>query len=64
MGAAAVALNVCAGWIAQAGVSVYIVYAIQGLEILLFSADFLCIVAFVIKETLTFLRDIIAPEPR
>jgi hypothetical protein len=62
VGAAAVALNYCAGWIAQADVSKYIVYAIQGLEIFLFSADFLCIIAFVIKETLIFLRDIIVPR--
>jgi hypothetical protein len=60
VGAAAIVLNYCAGWIAQAGVSTYVGAAIQVLEIFLFAADFLCIIVFVTKETFGFLHAIIA----
>jgi hypothetical protein len=47
-----------------AHISPYILYGVQGMEFFLFAADFVCLVAFVVKETLIFLRDICRPERR
>ena len=62
VGATAAALNYGAILIARTGVSSYIVLAIQGLEFFLFSADFICPVVLIVRETWTFVREVLAPE--
>lgn len=45
----------------------YITTAVEGVEILLFSADLICLVCFVVKETLVLLRELLwspRPSPR
>ena len=56
-------LNYFTNLIERLGVSPYLIMAIQGLEFFLFTADFLCLVLFVSKETWTFCRDIVSLKP-
>jgi hypothetical protein len=59
VGGAAWLLNFAIALLSAATVSRYIIDVVQGLEFFLFAADIICLVAFVIKETWIFSREII-----
>jgi hypothetical protein len=62
VGGAAVVLNYLTQLMEGARLSPYILYAVHGLEFFLFAADFICLVAFIVKETLIFLRKTCLPR--
>jgi len=57
-GTTAVCLNYLTGLIEETHVSPYILSGVQGLEFLLFAADFICLLVFLIRETIMFLVDV------
>jgi hypothetical protein len=61
VGVVAILLSYLTSFIEGSHVSPYILYGFQGLEIFLFAADIVCLVIFVVKETLIFCRQIWHP---
>ena len=57
VGAGAMVLSYLTGVLENAVLPSYIVYGVQGLEFFLFSADFICLAAFITKESIIFVRE-------
>ena len=58
VGLAAYVLHHFADWLAQAGLSEFIVLPIRGLEFLLFAIDFVLALVYIFREAVLFMRSL------